>query len=123
MPRNILFAIAAILLAMPALSQAYEHTIDYDKKKQKAVVIDCVYPQDAVENAILEKIKGMGNSSKEEKGLFNRDKGFVVFQNAYIKEISDNSMDYIIKIERKSRKEKDETTVYLIMNKDGQNVV
>ena len=32
-------------------------------------------------------------------------------------------MDYIIKVERKSRKDKDATTVYLLINKDGENAM
>jgi hypothetical protein len=32
-------------------------------------------------------------------------------------------MDYIIKVERKSRKEKDEAVLYMIMNKNGENAM
>ena len=65
----------------------------------------------------------MGYKAKTEKGMFNKNKGFIVFKNAFITDISENSMDYIIKVERKSRKDKDETTLYLIMNKDGTNAM
>jgi hypothetical protein len=116
---SFLFALLPVLV----FSQTYQGKLDYDKKKQEAVVIDYAYPQEAVENAIIQKIEGMGNQAKEEKGLFNRDKGMIVFRNAIVKEISDKSQDYIIKIERKSRKEKDETTVYLVVLKEGQNSI
>lgn len=112
---------AALLLPVFIFSQSYQGKLDYDKKKQEALVIDYAYPQEAVENAIIQKIEGMGNQAKEEKGLFNRDKGMIVFRNAIVKEISDKSQDYIIKVERRSRKEKDETTVYLTVLKDNQN--
>jgi len=104
-------------------SQAYTGKIDYEKKSQDAVIMDYNYPQEAVENALIQKIEGMGNSAKQQKGLFNRDKGFIVFKNASVHDISEGTMDYIVKIERKSRKEKDETTVYLVINKDGANVI
>jgi hypothetical protein len=32
-------------------------------------------------------------------------------------------MDYIVKVERKSRKEKDESILYLLINKDGENAI
>jgi peptidoglycan hydrolase CwlO-like protein len=32
-------------------------------------------------------------------------------------------MDYIIKVDQKSKKEKDESIVYLIINKDGENAM
>lgn len=112
-----------MVLSIPAFSQSYESTIEYDKKKQQAVVIDYAYPQEAVENAIVKKIESLGYKSKTEKGLFNKDKGFVVFKGAFITDISDASMDYIVKVERKSRKEKDETTLYMVMTKDGVNAM
>ena len=121
MRRICLLLSSAFLLPAIVLSQSYQGKIDYNKKKQEAIVIDFPYPQEAVENAIIQKIEGMGNQAKEEKGLFNRDKGLIIFRNAIVKEISDMGQDYIIKIERKSRKEKDETTLYMAVLKDDQN--
>lgn len=113
----------AVLFTVPVFSQSYESNIEYGKKKQQAIAIDYAYSQEAVENAIIQKIEKMGYKAKAEKGMFNKDKGFLVFKNAFITDISDNSMDYIIKVERKSRREKDETTLYLVMNKDGENTM
>ena len=118
-----LFTCIAFMFSAPSFSQAYEGTIEYDKKKQPAILIDYAYSQDAVENAIVQKIEQLGYKAKTERGMFNKNKGFIVFKNANITDISDNSMDYIVKVERKSRKEKDETTLYLIMNKDGANTM
>ena len=115
--------IAACLYMGAAFSQSYESNITYNKKKQKAIVLECGYPEEAAENAIIEKLKGLGNKSREEKGMFNGDKGFIVFRNAYITEISDKDMDFIVKVERKSRKEKDMTTVYLVITKNGENML
>jgi hypothetical protein len=118
-----IFLILACLIAGPAFSQAYESNIDYNKKKQKAIVLECSYPEEAAENAIIEKLKGLGNKSREEKGMFNKDKGFLVFRNAYVSDISDRDMDFIVKVERKSRKEKDMTNVYLVITRNGENML
>jgi len=115
--------IAACLYMGPAFSQSYESNITYNKKKQKAIVLECGYPEEAAENAIIEKLKGLGNKSREEKGMFNGDKGFIVFRNAYVTDISDKDMDFIVKVERKSRKEKDMTNVYLVITKNGENML
>ena len=112
-----------LLFSVAAFSQAYEGNVEYNKKKQQAIQIDFSYSQEAVENAIVQKIEKMGYKAKAEKGMFNKDKGFIVFKNAFVTDISDNSMDYIIKVDRKSRKEKDETTLYLIMNKGDVNAL
>jgi DNA repair exonuclease SbcCD ATPase subunit len=121
--KKILIAFLAFIPAILCSAQSYEGTITYDKQKQQAIVIDYTYPPEAVENAIVQKIEQMGYKGKTEKGIFNKDKGFIVFKSAFITDISDNSMDYIIKVERKSRKEKDETTLYLVMNKNGENAM
>jgi len=104
-------------------SQAYEGRIDYDKKKQQAIVIDYSYPPDAVQNAIVQKMGKMGYKAKEEKGLFNKDKGFLVFRNAYVTDISGDRMDFVINVERKSRKASDESVLYMIMIRNGENAL
>lgn len=113
----------SIAFPLFSLSQSYEGTIEYEKKKQQAFVIDYAYPPEAVENAFIQKMERMGYKGREEKGVFNKDKGFRVYKGAYVTEISDQSMDYIVKIEQKSRKDKDATTVYMIINKDGENAM
>jgi septal ring factor EnvC (AmiA/AmiB activator) len=47
----------------------------------------------------------------------------MVYKNAYVTDISPDRMDYIIKVERKSRKEKDEAVLYMIMNKNDENAL
>ena len=102
-------------------AQAYGGTIEYDKKKQEAFMIDYPYPPEAVENAITKKMAKLGYKPKEEKGLFNKDKGFKVYKDAFITDINADRMDYIIKVESKSRKNQDESVVYMIIQKDGNN--
>ncbi len=113
------------LLSMSAITmaQAYEENVQYNKKKQPAIAIEYSYPSQAVENAFIQRMEKMGYKAKEEKGILNRDKGFLVFKNAYVTDISQDRMDYIVKVERKSRKESDEAVLYLIMQKDGANAI
>lgn len=114
----------ALLSFTTLFGQAYQGKMEYDKKKQEAIVIEYEYPQEAVENAIIKKIEDMGNQAKEEKGVFNKDKGCIVFRNATVTEISSDMLNYIVKIERKSRKDKDETVVYMVINnKEGEDMI
>lgn len=118
-----LLFIGFLSVSIAVLSQAYEGNIQYDKKKQTAIVIDYSYPSQAVENAIIQRMEKLGYRAKEEKGILNRDKGFLVFKNAYVTDITNEKMDYIIKVERKSRKENDEAVLYLILQNDGVNKI
>ncbi|HKB43851.1 MAG TPA: hypothetical protein VKC90_05665 [Chitinophagaceae bacterium] len=122
--KNFIFTISAIALLMATgFAQAYEGSIEYGKQKQQAFIIEYSYSPEAVENAIIQKMERMGYKGKEQKGMFNKDKGFIIFKSAYITDISDKSMDYIIKVEQKSRKEKDASILYLVINKDNENAM
>ncbi len=118
-----LFLSLVVLLGFQVLlsAQAYEGTTEYDKKKQPAFLIDYPYPPEAVENAIIKRMGKLGYKSKEEKGLFNKDKGFRNFRNAFIADISADPMDYIMKVESKGRKS-EASVIYLIIQKDGNNM-
>ncbi len=122
--KRYLLSLALILAcSLASIAQAYEGTVEYSKKKQQAFVIDYAYSPEAVENALVQKIEKLGYSSKTEKGLFNKDKGFIVFRNTVISEIDAVSHDYVLKVEKKSRKETDAATLYLIVLNDDSNVL
>lgn len=121
MRKLILSLIVLITGCNLALAQAYEGMVEYNKKKQDAFLIDYSYSPEAVENAITRKMEQLGYKPKEEKGIFNKDKGFKIFKGAFVTEAHADRMDYIIKVEPKSRKNKDESVVSLIMLKEGAN--
>ncbi len=123
MKRIFLFFTGLFIVIGQLTAQAYEGNIQFDKKKQDAIVIEYAYPPEAVENAFIQKMEKLGYKAKEEKGFLNKDKGFLVFKNAYVNDISDKKMDYIVKVERRSRKESDESVLYIIMQNDGVNAM
>ena len=121
--RKLLMIALFSFFAQQIIAQSYEGSIEFSKKKQDAYIIDFSYLPEAVENALIKKMESLGYKSKEEKGLFNKDKGFRVYKAAYITDISSNSMDYIFKVERKSRKEKDEAQLFMVVMKGSENVI
>lgn len=123
MKKYIVLVLILTSFVIASHAQAYEGSIQYNKKNQKAAVIEYEYTSEAVQNAIIQKMQGMGFKATEEKGLFNKDKGFLIFNDAFITEIDDNRMDYIVKVERRSRKAKDESIIYLILSKSNQNML
>ena len=112
---NILFWCLPVLL----MAQAKEGTIEYKKKKQQCFFINYNFPPEAVENALIGKLSRMGYKGRGEKGMFNKDKGFNVYKETTLTDISPGKYDYVVNIERKSKKESDETILYLlILNND-----
>jgi hypothetical protein len=120
-----LFILPVIIISFTnfILAQAYEGTTKYDKKTQRAILIDYDYNQDAVKNGFIDKMAKLGYKPKEEKGIFNRDKGFLVFNSAYVTDISNEAYDFVIDVERKSRKQSDESTLYLLILKGDENAL
>ena len=119
------FILIIIFLPISFLLQAQPHegTVEYNKGKQACMVMEYNYPPEAVENAMRAKLLKLGYAGREEKGMFNKDKGFRVYKETTIGEISPNKYDFVINIERKSHKEADETKVSLIIFKGGLNAL
>ena len=115
----------SVLWCLPVLltAQARQGTIEYKKKKQDCFYINYNYPPEAVENALMGKLEKMGYKGREEKGMFNKDKGFNIYKEATLKDISPGKYDYVVNIERKSKKESDESVLYLLIFNNDENVV
>ena len=116
---SLIFLSASFLLK----AQAIEDKIEYNKEKQACIVMEYDFPPQAVENAIIAKMNKLGYKGKEEKGMFNKDKGFKIYKDAMVADISPSRYDYIINIDRKSRKESDAAVLYLIIMKDDANAL
>jgi hypothetical protein len=97
-------------------AQSYEGTVEYQKKNETAIIIEFPYPPSVVEDAIIDKMEKLGYKKKESKG-------FLVYKGAILKDISVEPADYMIKVERKSRKDKDESVVYLLVNRNDENII
>jgi hypothetical protein len=116
---SLIFLSASFLLK----AQAFEDKVEYKKVKQACLVMEYEFPQQAVENAITAKMNKLGFKGKEEKGMFNKDKGFLVYKEGLVGDISPGRYDYIINVDRKSKKEADAAVLYLIIMKDDANAL
>lgn len=90
--------------------------LEWQKNKLPATVTDVPQNASATEAAILQKLAQIGYKPKETKGVY-------VLKGAKIPEISPEQIDIYFKVERKSRKEKDESVVYFVVSKGYENYV
>lgn len=95
--------------SLTASAQVYEGKVSYQKSEQPALIMEYNYPPDLVESTIKQKLDKLGLKSKSSKG-------FLVYSNAIINDISSSPLDYAFKVERKSRKEKNVSLVYLVIS-------
>jgi hypothetical protein len=107
----------AIFFTVTAMSQAIEGSTDYNKTKQPAVICEYAYPPDLVETVLTDDLKQKGF------GKGKSTKGFDVYQAINFTEISLEKIDLYVKVERKSRKEKDITIVTMLVSKGYDNFI
>lgn len=94
---------------------ATEGKVEYTKGDKVAAVIELPYPVEEVENAIAEYFSKKGGKSDDSKG-------FKIFRSMKLSDSDLEANDLHFKVERKSRKEKDITVVYLLVGRPSENV-
>lgn len=113
--KSLLSLLALVLVSGIAAAQSYSGMVEYNKTQQPALICEFPFPPGMVEDAIKNKMEKLGYSGKEAKG-------FRSFKGAKIAEISNEAMlDLYFKVEKKSRKEKDASMVYLLLSKGYEN--
>lgn len=127
MNRVLLCLLIVSLCSLPVLSQVSQETIEYNKQKHSAFKMEYSYPAEVVEKALVQKMEQLGyRNSKADKGLlnlFDKDKGVIVYKNAFVNEINEKSMDYAFKIENRKKKERNGSAIYMVMMKDGEDAM
>ncbi len=97
-----------MIFSLTSSAQAYDGQIEYLKVDQSATVIDYKYSQDIVEKVLTDKLASQGLKAKSSKG-------FLTYPSAIISDINSAPADYAFKVDRKSRKDKDVTQIYLVI--------
>ncbi|RYD99040.1 MAG: hypothetical protein EOP50_04505 [Sphingobacteriales bacterium] len=90
-------------------AQAHEGSVAYDRKMQPAAVLELPYPPDVVESALNNYLSHKG---KSRNGAM---RGFTTYRNTQVLATDSANADLFVRVERKSRHEKDRTMVSLLM--------
>lgn len=114
--KNFTLALLFSFLSPCIFAQVYEGKIDYNKTSQPAIIGEYNYPEATVEKSLKDKLELLGYKVKSSKG-------YLIISNAVIASISGKPMEYVFKIDRKSKKEKDITLVSVIMNDNNTNTI
>lgn len=104
-----ILAIAFALIFTSATAQSVVSKVEYNKVLQSAVTCEYPFTPDVVEGAITAKFKSSGYSSKSTKG-------YDLYRMAKLPELGNESYDLYIKVERKSKREKDKVVVTLLLS-------
>jgi hypothetical protein len=109
--KKIFFSLILCLISLFVFSQARNSSVEYLKVKRDAVSIDLPFTEKTVSNAIVDEFQKRGYKGKENKG-------FMVFKEVKMREMGDKALDYYFLTEKKSKKEKDATTLSLALSEN-----
>jgi hypothetical protein len=112
-----IFLLALVCCSAISIAQPYEGKVEFDKKRQDAFFCDYAASPEAVDLALVKYFQQLGYKPVEEKGLFNKDKGFKTFKDAYLMELNGDKLDYLIKVESRSKKNTEGATLSFLMMK------
>jgi hypothetical protein len=111
---------------MTASSQATLTTITIDKKIQPGLVLQLPNNTDVAEGTILQKLKATGYTPETKGELFwkkNKIDGFYVFNGIELAALDNQKLDMYFKVEPKSKTQKDQSTIYLLVSKGYDNFI
>ena len=111
---------------MTASSQATFTTITIDKKIQPGLVLQLPNNTDVAESTILQKLKETGYNPETKGELFwktNKLDGFYVFNGIKLAALNNQKLDMYFKVEPKSKTQKDQSTIYLLVSKGYDNFI
>ena len=105
--KKILLTTLSISICLLSLSQSQNGTAMFNKATESAVIYEMNYPLQALENGLEKK---MGNWGKPKKV-----KGYTMYRNIRIPEISNEPMTYYFSADKKSNKDNSNSTLTLLI--------
>ncbi len=109
------FILAVLLCSQTYAQQARDGSIAYNRGDKAAAVIDLPYPVEVVEQAFRDYFSAKGVKA-------DKSRGFTLFRGASLGDSISGMADLYIKVERKSRQEKNSSLVYLIPGRPGEDI-
>lgn len=104
-----------LCLSAVAFAQApMKTTAEYNGQKYPCYIATFNLPPEQTEKVVKDKMKSQGYNAEKSKG-------FLIYRNVKLNDLDmDQNQDVLFKIERKSRKEKDQSEVTMIAAKTGE---
>src|SRR5689334_14889218 len=108
-----------------AKAQSSITTASYNKTNQPALMLELPYSQSVSEDFIVDNLKKIGYDAETKGKLFwkqNKLNGFYVFKDVRL-EGTPQMVDLYFKVDQKSKREKDQSVIYLLVGQGENNFV
>jgi hypothetical protein len=114
--KKISLLIFAVVALFNAKAQSRTETVEYQKISRQAIVNDFPFYEKTTRNGIEDKFQKMGYKSKEVKG-------YNVYRGVRLAELGPDSYDLYFMVDKKSRKDKDNSIVTMLISKGLETFV
>lgn len=115
--RKILYTLSALFIfTISVCAQARYVFIDFKDAKKPGIQNEFSYSDKTVSDAIDDKLTKMGYKSKDVKG-------YTVYRSVLLPELGSQPYDLYFKVDRKSRKEKDNAVVTMLLSSGNENFI
>ena len=110
---------AAFVTCQMTYAQSSPTTVSYNKSDQPALMIELPYTEDVSQGFIVTNLKKTGYEPETKGSLFwknNKINGYYTYKGVRLQGAGE-PLDLYFKVEPKSRKQKDKSIIYLLVNK------
>ncbi len=114
MKKILLIVVLSFFLKSAIAQDITEGKVDYQRKEQAALIVELPYPPNVVEDAIKDYLNRRGLKA-------NSSRGYQLFKGTKLDSLGTEDHDLYFKVERKSRKDKDASVVYMFVTKPNEN--
>ena len=97
-------------------AQTIATTVEYQKVNRPALANDIPFPEKTVRDAIDSKLQSLGYKGKESKG-------FTIYKGVHLSELGEGNYDLYYSADRKTRKEKENCVLTLMISKGFDSFV
>jgi hypothetical protein len=107
-------------------AQSMSTTVRYKDNLQPSLVLQLPYSTSVTEGTILKKLNEIGYDPETKGALFwkkNKIDGFFIYSEVTLQQMMNQKLDLYFKVDRKSKKEKDKSTLYLLVSKGYDNFI
>jgi hypothetical protein len=102
-----------VFIITVSLAQSRYVFIEFKDAQKPAIANEYPYPEKTVANAIDDKMGKLGYKGKESKG-------FIIYKGVTLSQLGSQSYDMYFKIDRKSKRDKENTSVNLMLAKGNE---
>ncbi len=114
--KQLITLIVAFTLTANSFSQSRTETIEYLKVKRQAVVTEIPFAEKVILKSIDDKMEKLGYKGKDTKG-------YTIYKSVKMPELGSEFYDLYFTAERKSRKDKDNSSLTMLISKGYDNFV